>query len=422
VGNILQFYAIFLLCALAALVVATVVADLIGRFRFPLPPEERRLGCVDGLRGYLALAVLTHHVLVWILTTRMGVAWGPLAIPFFNQLGVGAVGLFFMTTGLVFYPRVLAGLRRTPWLTVYISRLFRIVPLVTVGVGIITVIIMARTGAKPDLHYIGAAVHWISSRGEPPILGYPDSGRINAYVLWSLWYEWLFYLFLLPICAGAMDLVRALRLPSWVVPVALFVIGVGIDIAGVLLQFDPDGFVFLPVFAIGMLAFELQLRPKVRAALSKPYVAVIAAAGLLLGMATTAEPYFFSLPLFGFFFICVACGNGFGGILRSRGSYVLGECSFGIYVLHGIVLDVLFVDAGAILKPLGLTALPLLAPVAAVVVALVTAATFLLVERPAIQTGKRFSRWLALKRAVPGRVDALQTDEASRQASRSSAN
>ena len=34
------------------------------------PPEGGRIGCIDGLRGYLALAVLTHH------SNCPGFGWG----------------------------------------------------------------------------------------------------------------------------------------------------------------------------------------------------------------------------------------------------------------------------------------------------------------------------------------------------------
>lgn len=43
-----------------------------------------------------------------------------------------------MTTGLVFYPRVLAGFFKTSWPATYATRVFRIVPLILFSVIIIT--------------------------------------------------------------------------------------------------------------------------------------------------------------------------------------------------------------------------------------------------------------------------------------------
>lgn len=66
-----------------------------------------------------------------------------------------------------------------------------------------------------------------------------------------------------------------------------------------------------------------------------------------------------------FFFAGVACGDDFGGLLRSR-------C--------------------ALVEPLSASLTPLLLPGAAVAVTLVAAANFVLVERPAIRLGALLAR------------------------------
>jgi peptidoglycan/LPS O-acetylase OafA/YrhL len=385
-----QFLLVFAVSAAGALVVATLLASLIGRAGFPLPEQAKRLGCADGLRGYLALSVMLHHLYLWILTTHLGGTWRPPAIPVLNQLGAGGVALFFMTTGLVFYPRILAGLRTTSWITVYITRIFRILPLVTISVAVVVLVIVLRTGASPTLSFIGGSARWISSWAEVPLLGYPDSGRINAYVLWSLKYEWLFYLLLLPLCAAAMDIVRSRGGPSWLVPIALLVGTLAARLAGPSL----DVLHYLPLFAVGMLAFEVQRRPHFRGALTKPGVAAAALTALAAGASTTQVPYGASLPLFGFFFICVACGNDLFGLLRTRGARVLGECSFGLYLLHGIVLDLWFVEGRGVTIGAPTVALPVLGVAAAVIVVPLTAITYILIERPAIRLGKALALWV----------------------------
>lgn len=191
-----------------------------------------------------------------------------------------------------------------------------------------------------------------------------------------------------------MDIIRSRRLPTYVLPAMLFLIG---QISRLILNlpWSFGGVLFyVPLFAIGMFAFECQSRSLVQDAMSKPLFANFATAALLLGMVATETPNAISLPLFGIFFISVSCGNSLGGLLRSRGALVLGECSFGIYLLHGIVLDTLFVDAGA-LDELTTLALPLLLPIAAVALTLVTPAAYLLVERPAMRQGKALAHWLA---------------------------
>ena len=393
-----NFLWIFAIASVTALVGATMLAGFIGKYNFPLPPNDRRIGCIDGLRGYLALSVMIHHFFIWTRMTRMGGSWEPPPVYFLNQLGAGGVAFFFMVTGLVFYPRILTGYRSTNWLAVYTTRAFRILPLVVCSVGIVTLIIMLRTGSVLDARFLADAAKWVSSWAEVDLLDYEDSGRINSYVLWSLWYEWLFYLFVLPLCAAGMDFVRNRSLPSWVVPLTLLGASVFARLVLSKLSVDIDGLRYLPLFAIGMLAYEIQTRTVFCEILSKPIISMLAVGALLIAMITTQFPYNMSLPLFGFFFVCVACGNDFGGVLRTQGALVLGECSFGIYLLHGIVLDTMFVDAHLTLARLTTIALPVLLPIVAIFIILATSLTYLVVERPAMHQGKLLASWLVGRR------------------------
>jgi len=377
-----------LLGLIAALSAATATASLIARAGFPLPPDKARIGCIDGLRGYLALAVLGHHFIIWTQITRLGGLWANPTNLFFSQLGSAGVALFFMTTGLVFYPRILKGFGAASWPSIYIGRIFRIMPLIAASVAIISFIIAARGMASLDPRYPIYAVEWITSWSQPPLLGFPDSGRFNAYVLWSLRHEWLFYLLVLPGCAIAMDAIRG-HVSSWAVPVALLVLAV----LAQLLKLPGTIWPFLPLFAMGMLAYECQQVEHLAKSFRTPAIAVIAAAGLLTCMIFFATPYGFGMPLFAFFFFCVACGNDMGGILRTRGALVLGECSYGIYLLHGTILILLFEDAATLTGSLPLNILPLIMlPMAAILVTVTTAITHLTVERPAIALGRHIGR------------------------------
>jgi peptidoglycan/LPS O-acetylase OafA/YrhL len=324
--------------------------------------------------------------------TRLGGSWEAPSVSFFNQLGAGSVALFFMTTGFVFYPRVLMGFNASHWVAIYTGRLFRIIPLVGVSLAIITCIIAIRTGRSLDYKFLTPALKWVTSWGEPPLLGYEDSGRLNAYVLWSLWYEWLFYLLVLPACAFAIDLMRN-KVPTWTVPVLL--IAMPLTASALQIPGSSTGLVpYLPLFGTGMLAYECQARRRLAEILCWPTLGVAAAFALAVGMRFWPTPYGVAMPLFGLFFICVACGNGLGGLLRTSGALVLGECSYGIYLLHGVILSLLFVEADSVVSELETMWLPLLLPFAAFAVVLLAAATFLLFERPAIFAGKRFAkRW-----------------------------
>ncbi|MFE1597880.1 acyltransferase family protein [Methylobacterium sp. ID0610] len=369
----------------AAALAATLLAGLLARRSFPLPPAEARIGCIDGLRGLLALAVLVHHFVVWMQATSLGGVWSVPKVNLFAQLGAGGVALFFMVTGLVFYPRILAGFRATPWPRLVAMRVFRIVPLVAVSVAIVTAVIAARTGRGLDAAFPGAAAQWIAAWDEPPLLGDAQSGRVNAYVLWSLGYEWLFYLGVLPACALAMDLIRG-RLPSWTVPVLLLAIGILGREAGLPIPLLR----FLPLFAIGMLAHEIRAREALARPLRSRPAAIVALLALAVGLVGARNPYGATLPLFALFFVCVACGNSLFGLLATPGARVLGECSFGLYLLHGVLLSIAFEDAGA--ASLAPAVAPILLPLAAVAATLLAAAAFLIVERPALRLGASLTR------------------------------
>ena len=149
---------------------------------------------------------------------------------------------------------------------------------------------------------------------------------------------------------------------------------------------------FLPLFAIGMIAHEVQRRDELARRLRGPGAAFFALAALALGMTSAPTPYGIAMPLLGIFFVCVACGNDLFGLLRTRGALVLGECSYGIYLLHGVVLSLLFEDAAGLTQHVTTEALPLILPLAAAVVVLITPLTYLIVERPAMRAGSRLAR------------------------------
>lgn len=374
---------------LVSLIAATAIGSLAVRTGFPLPMSDRRIGCVDGLRGYLALAVLAHHFVIWMQVTRFGGEWAPPTVNILNNLGAGGVALFFMTTGLVFYPRILAGFRRTSWVATYITRAFRIVPLVAVSVVIVTIIIEIRICARPKIGYIKNYLEWITAWAQPPLLDYPDSGRLDAYVLWSLWFEWVFYLLVLPACALAMDVLRG-RVPSWIVPVALLIVSLAARQTHIMRNLPQ----YLPLFAIGMLGYEAQQRAWLRRLLQTSAAAVFACIALVFGLITAPIPYGVpQMAALGFFFAAVACGNGFAGVLRTRGALALGECSYGIYLLHGILLSLLFVDNSGSISSISANQEFFLMPLVAVAVSTITPLTFITIERPMIRMGSRLARF-----------------------------
>jgi peptidoglycan/LPS O-acetylase OafA/YrhL len=200
-----------------------------------------------------------------------------------------------------------------------------------------------------------------------------------------------------------MDYARGRMLANWTVPVSLLVAALSARNVSALLGLQIDASRYLPLFAVGMLAFECQSNPAIRDVLPKPVAGVAAIVALILGMATTAVPYDLSLPLFGLFFVCVACGNSIGGILSTRGALILGERSFGLYLLHGIVLDVLFVDAHDLLLMIDTAELPLLLVGVLALFACAAQITYCFIELPAMRGDRSLNRLLGRQRPSPNR-------------------
>ena len=378
-----------LIGAAVTYLMSTILASCVARLGFPISDSARRIGCIDGLRGFLALSVVIHHFVIWMQVTRLGGTWSPPTIKFFDQLGAGSVALFFMVTGLVFYPRILTGWTNTSWCAVYITRVSRLLPMILISVACVTVILAVRAGSLPHWADCKSLLRWVATWSEPPLLGDTDAGRTNAYVLWSLWYEWLFYFTVLPLAAFAMDLIRG-RMPSWVIPVALLIFG----LLFMLLHKRASILPYLPLFAVGMIAQEIRATRIVKT-LQAPWNVFFATLAISLAY-VRFSPY--GLPgctLFSYFFVSVACGNRLGGVLSNRGAQVLGECSFGIYVLHGCLLSILFVDCA---PPLSAIALPALLPLVGVAVLLLIAGTYLFIERPCIEVGRSLAQSFTSRR------------------------
>ncbi len=347
------------------------------------PRSASRFVAIDGLRGYLALAVVAHHFVIWRAIVETGRPWSAPESHWQNQLGAGAVALFFMTTGFLFFPIVKNGANATNWPAFFIKRCFRIIPPTLVSVALVALLIAIEYRNFPSRSFFKEVIFWVTGWSEATLLGIPEAGRANAFVLWSLWYEWVFYLLLLPLFSTVSWCARG-RLPDWLLPVIVIAGAFAMQIAG---RSNPIWH-YLPLFGAGMLVRVLSRIPQVRQMCEHPAMAIVALTVLAIGMVSMAWPYFAALPFFALFFLTVACGNTLFGVLSAPGAQALGEASFGIYLLHGVILYAGFHGFAADHVTVGhLATLPLFM----MVTAMLAMTMFHWIERPAIALGAKLA-------------------------------
>jgi peptidoglycan/LPS O-acetylase OafA/YrhL len=317
---------------LMALYAISLVLFCLIAARLPLLSAEaqHRVSPLDGLRGILATAVMVHHftiTYVWHTTS----SWQGTNSKVINNMGAVPVSLFFMITGYLFAAKIY---RSTPdWGALLSSRLRRIFPMYLFTVVLIAAISFYQT--RGELEPIGETLHalwqWVIFLGAP-INGFQDSKLINASVHWTLLYEALFYISLpLLYC-----LLRR-RLPVMAIIVAL------LALACLWPEYHDEFHKrFVKLFAVGIAValLEDKLR-KTSINFSGALCSVIAIGVLLISLKmrtySTGQMLILGIP-----FALFVMGNSIGGLLEHRGLKILGEASFSIYLLHGIVIYTLF--------------------------------------------------------------------------------
>jgi len=126
--------------------------------------RDHRTATLDGLRGFLALSVFVHHLMV----THGHIGRGEWTFPpsgFHTLLGQAGVGVFFMITGFLFWGKLLDAKGRPDWRSLYAGRLWRIGPTYLLAVGLMFLVVAWRTGfelREPAWSVLGAMLQWLA--------------------------------------------------------------------------------------------------------------------------------------------------------------------------------------------------------------------------------------------------------------------
>jgi peptidoglycan/LPS O-acetylase OafA/YrhL len=353
----------------------------------------RRFAAIDGLRGLLAFGVFGHHA-VLIPRYLEGEAWVTPPSVFYAMIGEVGVGLFFVVTGFLFWGKLLHERGRPHWRQLYIGRLFRIGPVYFAVVAVMLLVVMVRTDfqlREPVADVVLDTGRWLAlgALGQPDVNAYPDTGRLLAGVTWTLAFEWLFYCslpLLAPFARGGRHL--------WFALAGLFACCV---LHAILARPHP---IYIGLFFCGMISASLvHLRWRLRAGGWLAPVLMLGCLALLFTNFSTIVGIP-QLILMGAFFAAL-CTGGASPVLEARPVRRLGDISYSVYLVHGLVLTGIF-SIGAVrsnaMASLGSYWLTI--ALCGLLVIGVSVLSYVLIERPGIRLGKKVAGWLAPARAA----------------------
>jgi peptidoglycan/LPS O-acetylase OafA/YrhL len=382
-------------CFVLVAVVVGIAALPVFRFVDSAPGPSARYSAIDGLRGFSALSVFVFHLVLTHRFIETGI-WDIPGSRFYALLGPVEVSLFFMITGFLFWGKLLRAKGRPRWPELYIGRLFRIGPMYLFVVLVMLYIVFARTGFQ--LHesadvVAGSVLQWLALGmidTQPAVNGY-QATHVLAGVTWTIWYEWAFYASLIAtayFARGRMHLI-------------FVIVALAVCLAGkVLLRVDAMGLsvLFLSGMAVASLLHE-NLKLRMPHYLSSTLALICLA--IVFATSRTGHETFTALLLTLFFYL-VCSGTSVFGLLTTVPARRLGNISYSLYLMQGLVLTLVFAIAPirnlAMASPQGYWAIGI---VCACVLLLGAALGYAFIERPGIALGKRLIRRRAATAGSP---------------------
>ena len=385
-------------CFVLVTVVVGFAALPVFRFVDSAPDPGARYSAIDGLRGFSALSVFVFHLVLTHRYIETGI-WDVPGSRFYALLGPVGVSLFFMITGFLFWGKMLRAKGRPRWRELYIGRLFRIGPMYLFVVLVMLYIVFTRTGFQ--LHesadvVAGSVFQWLALGAidtQPDVNGYRAS-HVLAGVTWTIWYEWAFYASLVATAVFARGRAHL-----------IFVLGaLALCLAGkVFLRVDAMGFAVL--FLCGMAVASL-LHENVKPRMSHNLSSTIALACMVIVFATSSSGYgTLTAMLLTLFFYLVCSGTSVFGLLTMTPARRLGNISYSLYLMQGLVLTLVFaIDPVRSLAMASPQAYWAIGVVCACVLLLGAALGYALIERPGIALGKRLIGRRAAVARPPRRI------------------
>lgn len=346
---------------------------------------KHRYSSIDGLRGFLAMFVFLHHSAIWFYFSHMH-EWSHIPSDLFNQFGSTSVAFFFMITAFLFFSKLINSFSGTiDWTKLYVSRIMRIMPLYLLAVFIMVVVIgflSHFTLNEPLQNLLQHLFQW-SFFMEPDINKIYGTRFINSGVQWSLTYEWSFY------CCLAIIGWLFFRIKTSPVIIILTIAFLIIFLIIIHEYYSFREWKRIFTFIPGIIGAFLSRNEKVRKVCSdqsSTLFLIVLPCVVLFYYPTIFEPIPFLCAAIIFF--AIASGNTIFGLLTCKPSLLLGQISYSIYLLHGIILFFVFhfvIGTGYAEKLPILTYWSIIS-LCAVVVTVVSAFSYIYVEKTGIDS------------------------------------
>lgn len=314
--------------------IAIATAFLLNK-RFRLAFAKGRNETIDGLRGLLAIGVFIHHAAIWHAFLLTG-KWVPPASNLYTHLGHTSVSFFFMITSFLFVSKLLNSSEQGyDFEKFFRGRLFRLVPMYMVTIVPVFVFLFAASDWKLNVSgekFLQSIFHWFTFTiiSKPQINGSVFTSPAMG-VVWSLPYEWLFYF-----CLPLLGFFIQRKKPDAELLLISIVFAIGFYFA--------HGIVWYHIlsFAGGAVAPFLKRYTSLTEKVNHVAVGIIIIACLLL-IGIFPNPLNVSCQLLiAIVFTAVALGNSFFGLLRSSALKFLGEVCYSTYLLHSLLLFVVY--------------------------------------------------------------------------------
>lgn len=296
----------------------------LGRL-FRQPENAGRYPQLDGLRGILAWAVIAHHS-YYNYTWREGGAWGAPHLTIVN-LGAVAVSLFFMLSAYFHLHKI----RHSPhinWREFYMGRAKRIYPLYCAVFAVVVAITLCfRPFDASDLARF--SLQWLLFQNAS-YQGF-QSHLIIAGVQWTLVYEWAVYT-ILPLFHMLYHRKFTWQIVAW--------LAMAFSVWAMVFH-TQTRFLWLFVLATPAVVFAKMFQKILQAAPKYVMFLILMIFTVYIFTATAAYSWTQRLCL-ALLFAFIANGFSYGHLLKQNGLIKIGEWSYAIYLLHGLVLFMWF--------------------------------------------------------------------------------